>query len=69
MTCNKCGSDENLSIKARHRDGRIRIMLCRTCRNKDAQTYIRQPKEKLSNQDHWNLRALESHQRILARFV
>lgn len=32
--CTRCSSTEHVTIKARHRDGRIRIRLCRTCRNK-----------------------------------
>jgi hypothetical protein len=34
MTCYKCGGDKELSIKARHRDGSVRALICRPCRRK-----------------------------------
>lgn len=64
MTCYKCGTEEGLSIKARHRDGRVRIMICKTCRN---QKYHEQPRyEKIDHiaMDKWLAQAELSYLRV-----
>lgn len=71
MNCYRCDSDQELSIKARHRNGTIRIMICRTCRNSLAKKYSQTripPEPKLTPSDEWNLRAIESYGRVLAKY-
>lgn len=40
LNCYKCGTAEDLSIKARNRSGEVRTMVCKSCRRNIAR---RQP--------------------------
>lgn len=75
MNCWKCGNNENLSIKARHRDGRIRIMMCRDCRTKEWRNNSekRKVEEKIKplrspERKAWDNLALRSQQSILNKY-
>lgn len=39
--CFLCTTEDNLSIKARHRDGSVRLMICARCRRQQAKDYNR----------------------------
>lgn len=72
MNCYKCGSSELLSIKARHRDGRIRLMICRNCRNKDSRKYIQRRKatedKKVNINPVWHDLSIKSQEAILSKY-
>lgn len=73
MVCYKCGSSDELSIKARLRDGSVRAMICKTCRNAAMKLYkenhpvVSKPKPlfDIHDQEEWELRAKESYERII----
>lgn len=78
MNCWKCGSNENLSIKARHRDGSVRIMMCRDCRKKEWRINNEKRIAKLKLEEKmrpqtperkaWDNLALRNQQSILSKY-
>lgn len=75
MVCYKCGATKNLSIKARHRNGSVRIRICRDCRNaaskqyKEAHDYVPVPAYEITKQLEWEDAALENYIRISRKWA
>lgn len=73
LRCYKCNTADNLSIKARHRDGSIRIKICRDCRKgaykKYSETKEPTPICNIQEQLEWEDRALENYIRISRKWA
>lgn len=71
MSCYKCGTDKDLSIKNRRRNGSI-LYICRACRRKQWREAHSKPIRdsfgiyKPWGED-WELRAHQSYQRVLSK--
>lgn len=68
--CYKCTSAENLSIKARKRNGDVRLWICKFCRNSVHKATVTKQKAEHKPKDtiDWYKLSKESNARILARF-
>jgi hypothetical protein len=64
MTCYKCGTDQDLSIKKRQRG--IITYICRPCRRQDQRSYLNKTLEPFRAwSDDWERAAKESYATIL----
>lgn len=72
--CYKCGTADDLSIKARLRDGTVRTRICKSCRNAASKAYkeARGPKPEplfnITEQTEWEIRAKQSYERIVRKY-
>lgn len=75
LNCTKCYSAKELSIKSRYRDGRVRQMICKSCRraeyrlrkqqNPYVAQYLREEKKRIEKAVWWDMLATEINGRII----